>query len=83
MLLVPLVLGAGAVGIYYMTRKNHGKKHSSRRHHSSRKSSRSGGGSHAMGPAPRPMGPMVGKNGSGTKPIGLMGGKKSKKHRKH
>jgi len=47
MLLVPLVLGAGAVGVYYLTRKNRGsKKHSSRHVHSSRNKSRKiqGGG---------------------------------------
>jgi hypothetical protein len=92
MLLVPLVLGAGAVGVYYLTLKNRGKKHSSRRHRSSRRSSRGGymrrgGGwgsmSRPMGSMPRPMGPMVGTDGSGIRPRGLMGGKKSRKHKKH
>ena len=117
MLLVPLVLGAGAVGVYYLTRKNRGKKHSSRRHRSSRRSSRGGGwrlapspmgtsiGSKSFKPPglkggswwsramqsipksmqsiPRPMGPAVGTNGSGIRPRDLMGGKKSRKHRKH
>lgn len=76
MLLAPLILGAGAVGVYYLTRKNRGKKHSSR-------SSRGGGMMSKMGMGPRPMGPMVGTNGSGIRPRGLMGGKKSRKHRKH
>jgi hypothetical protein len=114
MLLVPLILGAGAVGVYYLTRKNRGKKHSSRRHRSSRRSTGLKGGWRSSGrpmgqpsigkdstkplgikggglgaflrnqwpkPEPRPMGPAVGKNDSGTKPRG--GGKKSRKHRKH
>ena len=121
MLLVPLVLGAGAVGVYYLTRKNRGKKHSSRRHRSSRRSTRGGRSWHSMGPRPigpsigsnsikppglkggswwsramqsipRPMGPQPrpeprpmapGTNGSGTRPRDLMGGKKSRKHKKH
>lgn len=74
MLLVPLVLGAGAVGVYYLTRKNRGKKHSSRRIHSSiSKRSIRGGEPVAY-----------------TKDIhhelnrvNLNGGKKSRKHRKH
>lgn len=75
MLLAPLVLGAGAVGVYYLTRKNRGKKHSSRRNRSSR-SSRGGWGWRPripMGPpAPRPMGPSIGK--FSFKPPGLKGG---------
>ena len=120
MLLAPLVLGAGAVGVYYLTRKNRGKKHSSRRNRSSRSSRGGGWGSRGsmsspmvgtkgsgikppglkgggwfsrmsrpMGPPePRPMGPpqprpMVGTNGSGIRPFWKMGGKKSRKHKKH
>jgi hypothetical protein len=127
MLLVPLILGAGAVGVYYLTRKNRGKKHSSRRHRSSRRSTGLKGGwgwrsvvrpmgqpsigkdstkppglkggglgwlrnqwpksmgpePRPMGPEPRPMGPAVGTNGSGIIPRFFMGGKKSRKHRKH
>ena len=84
MLLVPLVLGAGAISVYYLTRKNRGKKHSSRRFRSSRskRSSRGGGlipssGQSTANNSHAPIG------SHSIKPPGLKGGKKSRKHRKY
>jgi len=72
MLLVPLVLGAGAIGVYYLTRKNRGsKKHSSRHVRSSRRSSRGG----------EPV-PYTKDIHHELNRVNLNGGKKSRKHRK-
>jgi len=79
MLLLPLVFGAGAVGVYYLTRKNRGKKHSSRRNRSSTRSTRGGMNMNRMGMGPRPMAP--GSNSSGIKP-NLKGGKRSRRSKR-
>ena len=67
MLLVPLVLGAGAVGMYYLTRKNRRTKK-----HSSRRSIRGG----------EPV-PYTKDIHHELNRVNLNGGKKSRKHRKN